>query len=275
MEERKKQDDFFRQLERLDDQRRIDLLRELQDATVRLGEIQAKIQGIEMKVQRNRVARIQLGHDTAMPLAISIHRIGENGWQGFVAEEDTQLQPGDVIEVVLPLPHTAFSTGAVQSPSPQSPSGTSIMGAIAREDAEVNEQKLPSSVSPNSADAHGNHPITELISMQPSETSGESDVKTVRSATNSLDTTGLNRARPAAPSASIPVVPPAPETAELATQSGSASMRIPALVLKTLKIMAGEKPIDTVHKVPPLAGPLPETRHHRPLPLVLPLGLLP
>ena len=46
MQVKKQQDELTRKLERLDDQRRIDLLREQQDTGVRLAEIRGKLQSV-------------------------------------------------------------------------------------------------------------------------------------------------------------------------------------------------------------------------------------
>src|SRR6266850_1446734 len=50
MQVKKQQDEIARQLERLDDQRRIKLLQELQDARTRLGQVRAKLQSTGEKL---------------------------------------------------------------------------------------------------------------------------------------------------------------------------------------------------------------------------------
>jgi polysaccharide biosynthesis/export protein len=93
--------EFSRQLEKLDDERRISLLRELQDAEVRLAQIRARLQGVGEKVQYTALVRSQLIRGAGSKPQITIIRKEENGRQGFIAEEDVELQPGDVIEVAL------------------------------------------------------------------------------------------------------------------------------------------------------------------------------
>jgi len=101
MYQRKQRDDVSRQLERLDDQRRINLLQELQDAGVRLNQIRAKLQGVGEKLQYTALMRSQLIRGTGGKPQITIVRRGEKGRERFVAEEDSELQPGDVVEVAL------------------------------------------------------------------------------------------------------------------------------------------------------------------------------
>src|SRR5262249_36854991 len=57
---KRQRDDFSRQLERLDDQRRIKLLQELQEAGVRLNQIKAKLQAVGEKLQYTALVRSQL-----------------------------------------------------------------------------------------------------------------------------------------------------------------------------------------------------------------------
>jgi polysaccharide export outer membrane protein len=101
MSQKKQREDVSRQLERLDDQRRMDLLRELQDAGVRLTQISAKLQGVAEKIQYTSLVRSQLLRGSGGRPQIAIVRKGGNGWERLVAEEDSELQPGDVVEVAL------------------------------------------------------------------------------------------------------------------------------------------------------------------------------
>ena len=101
MQVKKQRDDFARQLERLDDLRRFHLLRDLQDAEVRLNQIRAKLQGVGEKLQFTGLVRSQLVRGTGGKPEIAIVRKGENGRERLAAEEDSELQPGDVVEVAL------------------------------------------------------------------------------------------------------------------------------------------------------------------------------
>jgi len=101
MQVRKQQDDFSRQLEKLDDQRRIALLQELQDASVKLGEIRSKLQGVREKLQYAASVRSQLVGGSGNRPQISVLRKGEKGWESSLANEELELLPGDVVEVAL------------------------------------------------------------------------------------------------------------------------------------------------------------------------------
>ena len=60
MQVKKQQDELTRKLEKLDDQRRLDLLRELQDTSVRLNQIREKLQSVGEKLQYTAMVRSQL-----------------------------------------------------------------------------------------------------------------------------------------------------------------------------------------------------------------------
>ncbi len=98
MEVKKEQDQAARQLERLEDQRKIRLLQELQDARVTLDRTQAKLQGTGEKLQHAGQKSL-LPRDQELKPNVSIIRMGEKN--RIVAEEDSELQPGDVVEVAL------------------------------------------------------------------------------------------------------------------------------------------------------------------------------
>jgi polysaccharide export outer membrane protein len=101
MTTKKQRDDFSRQLERLDDLRRINLHQELQDAGVKLNQIRAKLQGVGEKLQYTALVRSQLIRGAGSKPQITIARKEKKNWERFAAEEDSELQPGDVVEVAL------------------------------------------------------------------------------------------------------------------------------------------------------------------------------
>jgi polysaccharide export outer membrane protein len=101
MQLRKQRDDFTRQLERLDDLRRITLLRELQEAGVRADQLRAKLRSVGEKLQFTGLVKSQLVRGTGGKPEILIVRKAEEGRTRFNAEEDSELQPGDVVEVAL------------------------------------------------------------------------------------------------------------------------------------------------------------------------------
>jgi polysaccharide export outer membrane protein len=98
---KKQQDEVTRKLEKLDDQRRLDLLRELQDTSVKLNQIREKLQSVGEKLQYTSMVRSQLVRGAGSKPDIVIIRKGEKGPERIVASEDTELQPGDAVEVTL------------------------------------------------------------------------------------------------------------------------------------------------------------------------------
>jgi polysaccharide export outer membrane protein len=77
------------------------LLGELQDAKAKLNEISAKLHGVEDKIQYTGLLRSQLARGGPAPPEIAIIRKGEKASRRLAATEDSELQPGDVIEVTL------------------------------------------------------------------------------------------------------------------------------------------------------------------------------
>jgi polysaccharide biosynthesis/export protein len=98
---KKEQEETKRKLEKLDDQRRLDLLRELQDASLALNDTRAKLQGVGEKLQYTAMVRSQLVRGAGDKAEIAIIRKGQKGEERIIADEDTELQPGDTVEVSL------------------------------------------------------------------------------------------------------------------------------------------------------------------------------
>jgi len=101
MQTRRQRDDLSRQVERLDGQRRSDLLRELQDAALALNKLRFKLQSTAEKLQYTTLAKSQLARGFGNKPAIAIVRNSTRGVEHLVANEDFELQPGDVVEVAL------------------------------------------------------------------------------------------------------------------------------------------------------------------------------
>jgi polysaccharide export outer membrane protein len=91
--------ELARQLEKLDDQRRISLLKELQEAGGRLSGIRAKLQAIDELIQYT--SSTPTAAESRKKVEIGVFRKDENGGTRFAANGDTELQPGDVVEVAL------------------------------------------------------------------------------------------------------------------------------------------------------------------------------
>jgi polysaccharide biosynthesis/export protein len=98
---KRQQDELTRKLAKLDDQRRLDLLRELQDTSVRLNQIREKLQSVGEKLQYTAMVRSQLVRGAVNRAEIAINRKSEKGQERIIASEDTELQPGDTVEVTL------------------------------------------------------------------------------------------------------------------------------------------------------------------------------
>lgn len=98
---KKQQDEFVRKLAKLDDQRRLDLLRELQDTSLRLNQIRERLQSVSEKLQYTAMVRSQLARGSGSKPDITIVRKGDKGPEQIVASEDTDLQPGDAVEISL------------------------------------------------------------------------------------------------------------------------------------------------------------------------------
>ncbi len=93
--------DFERRRERLDTQRSSDLLKELEEHNVRLGEIRARLQSVEDKLQYTGLIKSQLVRGAAEKPKIIVVRKGDGGRRQMDADEDFELQPGDVVQVAL------------------------------------------------------------------------------------------------------------------------------------------------------------------------------
>jgi polysaccharide export outer membrane protein len=72
---------------------------------VKANQIRAKLQGIAEKLQYTALVRSQLVRGSGGKPEITVVRKGERGRERFVAEEDFELQPGDVVEVALRTEH--------------------------------------------------------------------------------------------------------------------------------------------------------------------------
>jgi len=97
----RQQDETSRQLEQLDDVRRVELLRELQESQVRLAEIQAKLQGVGDKLAYTSLLKSRVGRGSGPKPEIAVIRKNGDDRERLDATEDMELQPGDVVEISL------------------------------------------------------------------------------------------------------------------------------------------------------------------------------
>lgn len=101
LQTKRQKDDLARQIDRLDGQRRSDMLRELQEATVALSKIRIKLQSTGEKLQYTSLAKSRLARGFGNRPAITVVRNGAKGVENLVANEEFELQPGDVVEISL------------------------------------------------------------------------------------------------------------------------------------------------------------------------------
>ena len=100
MQMKRQQDELGRQLEKLDDQRKSDLLQQLQDTAAKVSALRARLQGITEKLQYT-TARTQLARGAYITPTIAVMRKTPTARERIAVDEDFELQPGDVAEVTL------------------------------------------------------------------------------------------------------------------------------------------------------------------------------
>ncbi len=93
--------EFGRRSERLDDQRRIEILRELQDANIRIATVRSRLEAAGEKLIYVGMVRSQLVRGRGSKPELVVFRTSDKGRERRVVEEDTELLPGDVVEVSL------------------------------------------------------------------------------------------------------------------------------------------------------------------------------
>lgn len=98
MQMKRQQDELARQKEQLGDRRHIELLGELQDAAGKVAVLRAKVQAVGEKLQY-MAAKRQSGRAEDIKHEITIIRKVESRREHITANEDTELEPGDVVEV--------------------------------------------------------------------------------------------------------------------------------------------------------------------------------
>jgi len=88
-----------RSLQHFEDERRIRLLTELQDAEVRIESVRARLQAVGDKLMYSSMVRSQLARGTGGKLTIKLFRQVNGAQLTLTADEDSELMPGDVVEV--------------------------------------------------------------------------------------------------------------------------------------------------------------------------------
>lgn len=90
-----------RRLERLGDVRRMDALNELSDATAKLASTRAQLQAVSTKLRYAGMLKPQLNQGLTDQVKVAITRNTEGKPTALEAEPDTELAPGDAVEVAV------------------------------------------------------------------------------------------------------------------------------------------------------------------------------
>ncbi len=93
--------DLGRRLERLDDQRQMQVLHDLEEATAQLGVTHAKLQAISTKMRLVGLNKSQLSRDYDSQVRLNVTRVVKGQPSSMTAEPDAPVEPGDVVEVSL------------------------------------------------------------------------------------------------------------------------------------------------------------------------------
>lgn len=109
---KQQRDEYLFRLEKLDTQRRLEVLRDIKESQLRTAEMRTRLEAAAQKLQvYGRMASVDVANSGARPTITIIRRSGE-GWNRLSASEDAALLPGDAIEVVARIDQLA--TAAVQ-----------------------------------------------------------------------------------------------------------------------------------------------------------------
>jgi polysaccharide export outer membrane protein len=99
----RERENLKRNLQRVDDDRQMKLLAELQGAEMRLETVQARLQAVGEKLMYSSIVKSQLIRGTGGNPVITIVREDNGERHSQSATEDTELMPGDVVEVAIRL----------------------------------------------------------------------------------------------------------------------------------------------------------------------------
>lgn len=108
-----------RDIQLLEEQRRIEALREVNKASTELAKVKARIGAVAEKMTYTGLIRSQLIGDEIRRPRIQIVRAGSSG--EISADEETVLAPGDTIEVALQVPHNGEEAADAKSARHETP----------------------------------------------------------------------------------------------------------------------------------------------------------
>jgi polysaccharide biosynthesis/export protein len=97
-----RKEDFQKQLARLESQRKIALLVDLKDDAIRQIELRAKLRNVRDTLGAITLTRAQVTRSTggASPKVVVVRK-GQKGRERLTVDEDFELQPADVVEVII------------------------------------------------------------------------------------------------------------------------------------------------------------------------------
>ncbi|MCP8938968.1 polysaccharide biosynthesis/export family protein [Alsobacter sp. SYSU M60028] len=97
-------EEIGRQIAKVDDQRRLDILTEVQDVNVKLAATRSRLEAVAEKLLYTGAIKSQLVRGKGEAPDVVLYRKDQDGQsQKLQADESTELQPGDVIDVALPM----------------------------------------------------------------------------------------------------------------------------------------------------------------------------
>ncbi len=94
-------DQVRRSLQSLQDQHRIGLLGDVEEATIRIASLKLRLRTLEGKLRHAAAAQDRSARADDLPRTISVHRKGATPGPELVMDEDETLRAGDVVEVRL------------------------------------------------------------------------------------------------------------------------------------------------------------------------------
>ncbi len=98
---RKQKEELARRLEKVANDYKANLLHEMAESSVKLAELGSKLDVVELKVGfLNRAPGSSLAGEPVRP-EITVVRKGGQNWTRSRAHEDSELEPGDVVNVTF------------------------------------------------------------------------------------------------------------------------------------------------------------------------------
>jgi polysaccharide export outer membrane protein len=124
----RERDAMTHKLAQLDDKRRLDLLHDIQDAEVALAVTRAKLQTTGEKLAYAGMLRSQLVNGKGATPTITVFRTVDGRREAVPGDEETELMPGDIVEVALTQYRPPLSSQPIETPPAESPAEPRISG---------------------------------------------------------------------------------------------------------------------------------------------------